>query len=179
MTAGEGTIHSEMPAQKNGLMRGFQLWVSLPSDEKYTKSKYSDIKRKKIPIIKEGNTSTKVIAGCYKNIKGPVDSGKTRLDFFDIKQTKGVQTLNLDKDKKHLIYMFESELKTAGMIFRERQGAKLYARIIIKCKKLTQFLLISGIPLREPIVKCGPFVLNMKIEICEAIQKYKNGLFGT
>lgn len=179
MTAGSGIIHSEMPAQESGLMRGFQLWINLPAEEKYCRPKYTDIKRTNIPIIKDENTTTKVIAGCYKNTQGPIASGTTNLDFFDIKQSKGAQTLNLDKDKKHFIYVYEGELKMRDMILRERQGTQIAKVVFMECEKLTRFLLISGIPLKEPIARYGPFVMNTKLQIFEAIEKYKNGQFGS
>ncbi len=179
MTAGKGIIHSEMPAQEKGLMRGFQLWVNLPSKDKYCDPKYLDIRQYDIPTVKEDSTITKVIAGSYNDTMGPIDSGATKLDFLDIKRTQSEQRLTLNEEKTHFLYVFEGELFIDGNLLMARCGTSLYENSTIYCENFVRYLVISAFPLKEPIVKYGPFVMNKKSQILKAIEKYKDGTFGT
>ena len=179
MTAGKGIIHSEMPAQEKGLMRGFQLWVNLPSKDKYCEPTYLDIRQNDIPTLKEGSVITKVIAGRFNDIMGPIDSGATKLDFLDIRRTQSEQRLMLNKEKKHFVYVFEGELIIDDKLLIARCGTSLHKNSTICCRNFARYLVISALPLKEPIVKYGPFVMNNKSQILEAIEKYKNGTFGT
>ena len=179
MTAGKGIIHSEMPAQEKGLMRGFQLWINLSSEEKFCNPKYSDISQYDIPNVKENFSTTKVIAGNYKDVKGPIDSGTTELDFLDIKQTNLNRELALQNKKKHFIYVFEGELIIEGNKLIQHCGITVQGNVTLNCRNFARYLLISALPLGEPVVKHGPFVMNTKSQILEAIEKYKIGKFGT
>ena len=86
-------------------MKGFQLWVNLPSKDKNCEPTYLDIRQNDIPTVKEGSVTTKVIAGRFNDIMGPIDSGATKLDFLDIRRTQSEQRLMLNEEK-NILCMF-------------------------------------------------------------------------
>ena len=83
MTAGKGVVHSEIPEQSKGLLRGFQLWLNLPKSKKFIEPKYQDIPSNKIPIVKIPEGSVKIIAGSFNNKKGP-GNPHSKMSYFDI-----------------------------------------------------------------------------------------------
>ena len=179
MTAGRGIIHSEMPLQKNGLMKGFQLWVNLPANEKMQKPKYRDIKKNEFIDLFDGSTQIKLIAGEYKGHTGPISGLTTELEYFDINILKENFKFYGKKNKNYFIYPFEGDLIVDNEVVPKRTGMKFTETVsILSRENQARFLLIGGRPINEPIAQYGPFVMNTKKEIIDAMSDYQKGYFN-
>lgn len=186
MTAGRGIIHSEMPQQEHGLMRGFQLWLNLPAAEKMKPAHYQDIPSNQIPVAEFGKgarikviASTAIIDG--KEISGPIQGLTTQPIYWDIHLPLG-ETFSHDIPATHntFIYVYEGAIEIGENARKLAAGnaGLLGAGDEIKATALaedTRFILIAGIPLKEPIAQYGPFVMNTHQEIEQAIQDYHTG----
>ena len=170
MTAGRGIIHSEMPLQKNGLMKGFQLWVNLPAEEKMKAPSYRDIKSDEIIYIDEGIASIKLIAGNYKHHTGPINGLSTQLDYMDIAMKAGTYAFDGSTNKNYFIYVFEGDVLVDGREILSRSGMCFSGNIDVYSDKSSRFLLIGGKPINEPIFQYGPFVMNTKSEILKTVE---------
>lgn len=189
MTAGRGIIHSEMPQQEEGTMRGFQLWINLPAAEKMKPAHYQDIPVKDIPIaaLSTGGT-VKVIAGSIKvneqNITGPVQDLSTQARYIDLHLNEN-ESFEHDIDKTHnsFIYVYEGEVSVGtegrhlakGHLGILQQGDEISVKAL---KPDTRLLWLSAQPIGEPVVQYGPFVMNTMEEIEQAITDYQQGNFG-
>ncbi len=191
MTAGRGVIHSEMPQQDSGRMRGFQLWINLPAKEKMKPAGYRDIPADQIPqVALPGGGSVKVIAGSpligEQRVRGPINPqpGSMATDplYIDVRLPAGTPvTLPVPAGHTALIYVYE------GQITVENSGAlgrlKTYAAgvlgdgdsVALRADADTRFILIAGKALHEPVVQYGPFVMNTREEIEQAIDDYRRG----
>ncbi len=184
MKTGRGIIHSEMPAMKDGKLLGFQLWINMPAKMKKNKPEYLYIKGNELGVHKDSEKIIKVIAGKYEKAEGPeknhnVDPIYFHIVLHDEKEFK----CNVPLGHNSFIYLLKGELKIgvknhnktadSNLILLER-GSKLK---VIACKN-SEFLFIAGKPIGEPIARGGPFVMNNKAEILEAIQDYNNGTFA-
>jgi redox-sensitive bicupin YhaK (pirin superfamily) len=184
MKTGRGIIHSEMPAMKDGKLLGFQLWINMPAKMKMNKPKYDFIKSEQITQYKDVDKLINLIAGKFKDKEGPVKGHNVEPIYFDI-ELKEEKTVNLEVPDTHnsFIYLLKGELKIgtnkhettndSTLILLER-GTKLK----ISANKKSKFLFIAGKPIGEPIARGGPFVMNTKQEILQAIQDYNNGTFA-
>ena len=184
MKTGRGIIHSEMPAMSGGKLLGFQLWINMPAKLKKNKPEYNYIKGNELGTHKDSESVVKVIAGKYKNVEGPEKNHNVEPIYFHI-------ILNEDKEFKcevpkghnSFIYVLKGELKIgkknhlkindSNLILLERGD-----QLAVKANKKTEFLFIAGKPIGEPIARGGPFVMNTKDEILEAIKDYNNGTFA-
>ncbi|MHA1931531.1 MAG: pirin family protein [Promethearchaeota archaeon] len=183
MTAGSGIIHSEMPAQTDGLLHGFQLWVNLPKTSKMMKPRYQEFLDKDIPTIEfsEG-IDIKIIAGELNGTRGPVRDIVTNPEYFDITIQKE-QSLELPVSESNTVfaYIYDGEAiiedknipKGNVVIFKEGNTVK----IDNKSRHPLKFLLISGKPIKEPIAWYGPIVMNTQHELQTAFTEYRNGTF--
>ena len=186
MTAGKGVIHSEMPKQTEGKMRGFQLWVNLPASKKMQAARYEDIKANVIPEFNLAEAARiKAIAGeAMVNgvpVKGYSDVPDTNALYLDVKLVPGGQiTLPLLDGDTVLIYVYEGKADIAGTSTASQMLSRLSDLGDVCVKNTddvdTQFLIISGTPLKEPIVQYGPFVMNSKAEIDKAVSDYRDGI---
>ena len=187
MTAGRGIIHSEMPQQLEGRMRGFQLWVNLPAKEKMKPASYRDIDPSEIPVVEIAGGRVKVIAGSFesadKRVDGAVRSTATDVSYFDIDLQPGAAFSQAVRGTHNaFIYMFEGAANI-GPAGQTRQvathtGAVLSSGDEVRVEagaKGARFLLLSGRPLNEPVVQYGPFVMNTRDEIEQAIRDYQSG----
>lgn len=184
MKAGSGVIHSEMPQQEEGRMRGFQLWVNLPAEEKMTPATYNDISAADIPGYEIGDVTVKAIAGDLAvngtRVPGKVRGLRTEPAYLDI-SVKSQQTLSVAIPEGHntLVYVYEGELRVAGTDYPLRAGMlgrlSHSGELELNVSSDTRLLVISGKPIREPIVHYGPFVMNSVEEIRQAIQDYQSG----
>ncbi len=186
MTAARGIVHSEMPQQTEGRMRGFQLWLNLPAKEKMKPAAYSDIPSASIPVASLGKGVTaKVIAGTLehdgKKTAGPMQGASTDPRYFDVHLAPlAVFEAPVPAGHNAFLYAYEGEAvvgpdrkplqhRAAGLLsdgdsVRIEAGAQ-GARV----------LLLAGRPLREPVVQYGPFVMNTHEEIEQAIADYNSG----
>jgi redox-sensitive bicupin YhaK (pirin superfamily) len=185
MKTGGGIIHSEMPAMTEGKLHGFQLWINMPAKFKMNKPEYIYIDAKEMQIHKDNNKKIKVIAGKFGEAEGPVKGHNIEPVYLDIEIEKDKE-FNFDLPSTHnsLIYLIEGEVKVGeqnhdpvkdSTLIILTRGEKLKVSGLTKAK----FLLISGKPIGEPIVRGGPFVMNTKEEILKAVQDYHNGTFVT
>jgi redox-sensitive bicupin YhaK (pirin superfamily) len=188
MTAGRGIIHSEMPQQVSGAMRGFQLWINLPAKEKMKPAGYQDIQNENIPRISLANGgSVKIIAGAYENegalVQGPIQGITTAPLFLDVHLPPNAEfEQRIPKELNAFAYLYEGELEIGGpMKAAPRQAAIVLGdgdRFKAQSGALgAQFILLAALPLHEPIVQYGPFVMNTRAEIEQAIDDYQNNRF--
>jgi len=182
MTAGRGVAHSEMPAQTNGQLFGFQLWLNLPAKEKMRDPWYADIPASDIPQIDlGGGNSAKLIVGAWNGVKGAGPDRDIAPFFADVTLVaNGTADVPVPSGHNGFIYVFEGDAKVGSETVRTGQigalssGDKLH---IEAAEQGARFLVVAGKPLREPIAKYGPFVMNTQDEIRRAIQDYQSGRF--
>lgn len=186
MTAGRGIIHSEMPQQEEGVMRGFQLWLNLPAAEKMKPASYKDIPSAQIPVGDLPNGGcVKVIASKLtigeKTLEGPIQGCTTDPYYWDIHlPNNGEFTHAIPATHNVFIYVYEGRVAVGD---DNRETPKGHAGLLsagdaVKFTALddgTRFILLAGIPLREPVVQYGPFVMNTTEEIEQAIRDYQSG----
>jgi redox-sensitive bicupin YhaK (pirin superfamily) len=183
MTAGRGIIHSEMPQQENGRMRGFQLWINLPAKEKMKPAGYRDIQASEIPSVSFEGGSLKVVAGTYRNTKGPAQGGTTEPLYWDVQLNAG-KAFAAEIPESHAVYVypFEGSIEVEDRVLKTHQGAVLGSGDTVKVKAGpdgARFLVLAAKPIKEPIVQYGPFVMNTREEIEQAIRDYQSGELTT
>jgi len=183
MKTGGGIIHSEMPAMTEGKLHGFQLWVNMPAKLKMNKPEYIYIDSKQMQVHKDSDKKIKTIAGKFGDAEGPIKNHNIEPVYFDIELEKDKDfNFILPSTHNSFIYLIEGEIKigaenhdkvNGSSLILLTKGEKLKVKGIIKAK----FLLISGKPIGEPIARGGPFVMNTKEEILQAVEDYHSGNF--
>jgi quercetin 2,3-dioxygenase len=183
MTAGRGLVHSEMPEQTEGLMRGFQLWVNLPASRKMTTPGYQEHPASRMPVERrEGGVRVKVIAGATaQGTAGPVTAESTDARYFDVELPDGsVFTEAIPRGHAAVVVVHEgklqigeSELPAVGLAQLGEGDAVQFRAVGGPAKAL----LIAGRPLNEPVAWHGPFVMNTTAELMQAIDDYQAGRF--
>ncbi len=183
MKTGSGIIHSEMPAMKEGKLHGFQLWINMPAKMKMSKPEYHYIDADQMSVYKDKEKRVKVIAGKFKNAEGPIKGHNVDPVYFDIDLEEG-HDFNFDIQPTHnsFIYLIDGEIKIGEKPHQAVKDSTLVLLTkgeILKVSALSnsKFLLISGKPIGEQIARGGPFVMNTKQEILQAIEDYHNGTF--
>lgn len=186
MTAGRGIVHSEMPEQEDGLMAGFQLWINLPARDKLTAPRYQEFPAEKIPVLQPADGVTvKLVAGELGGATGPVQGIATQPQYWDIGLAADTAfTAPVPESHQAFIYVFEGELQAGPAASRHAvqrgqmavlgQGDHLELQAGGDGARL---LLVAGLPLREPVARYGPFVMNTPQEIQQAFIDYQNGRF--
>ncbi|MEP7328132.1 MAG: pirin family protein [Betaproteobacteria bacterium] len=184
MTAGSGVIHSELPEQEDGRMEGFQLWLNLAGKDKMRAPWYRDIQSVDIPeyTTPEG-VVVRVIAGESHGVDGAMQRETTHPLYLDITMPAGTtfaQTLAA-KDNA-FVYVFRGEVAVTGTLVPSQRMAILANDsgsdgVVLRADERTRVLLIAGTPLGEPIAQHGPFVMNTKEEITQAVTDYQAGKF--
>jgi redox-sensitive bicupin YhaK (pirin superfamily) len=186
MTAGRGLVHSEMPEQVEGLMRGFQLWINLPARDKMTAPRYQEYAPERIPLVDAASgVRVKVIAGEVAGVRGPIDAAATDPTFLDLHlQPDGRFTHVVPRDYRAFAYVFEgaARIGAASAAVRVERGVLVVLgegeRIQIAADaEPARVLLLVGRPLREPVAKYGPFVMNTQLEIQQALADLRAGRF--
>lgn len=178
MKAASGVIHSEMPQQENGLMRGFQLWVNLPATEKMSEPGYQEYGDDAFPVVEEDGRRVKVLMGEYGGNTGPVKDGNTDVRYFDISLVKGKSfNTSMPNDYAAFVYIFEGDASVQGTPLPEHSFAVLSKgdQVKIVANTASRFILVAGKPINEPIVQYGPFVMNTEDEIHQAFTDYQQG----
>ncbi|MGQ9427255.1 pirin family protein [Gilvimarinus sp. F26214L] len=185
MNTGRGLVHSEIPEQEDGLMHGFQLWVNLPSHLKMSEPGYRDIPAEQIPAYDApGGVHIRVIAGDSEGTEGAVQQEATEPLFLDLRFSGAADhTLPVPADYNAFIYVYEGALKLgdAERNAEARQMAVLSnggaEGVRIQTSDKASALLIAGRPLRESIAQWGPFVMNTREEVEQAMSDYQSGVF--
>jgi len=179
MTAGSGIIHSEMPEQSEGLMKGFQLWVNLPASHKMCPPRYQDIPPEEIPWVAVGGSRVKVLAGEYQGTTGPVRDIITAPLLLDLSIPAGQsQTVTMPANHAAFAHCFEGGVEIAGTPLSEGMlGVLSEGNQVVICGSAAQsrVLVCAGKPIGEPIARWGPFVMNTEEQIREAISDYRQG----
>ncbi len=189
MTAGRGIIHSEMPEQEEGEMRGFQLWVNLPAKDKMCPPRYQNIEAAEIPeLMRPDGTVIRIIAGTVDGAEGPVRGIAAAPLYLDVTLPAGVVSDHeLTPGHNAFCYVFAGSAEigasetTAGTVVRDGELAVLGRGRAVRVRAGAggaRLVLVAGQPLGEPVVRYGPFVMNTRDEILQAIQDYQNGTFS-
>jgi hypothetical protein len=186
MTAGRGVIHSELPEQEEGLMEGFQLWLNLPASHKMQAPWYRDFKAAELPRLRtpEGAAVT-VIAGQCRGVAGAVQREFTEPLYLDIELQPGTAFEQpLPESHNAFLYVYRGQIEVVGESVPAQKMAILANQpgrdgVALTTKQGGRLLLIAGRPLREPIVQYGPFVMNSRDEIYQAMADYQSGRLAT
>ena len=191
MTAGSGVVHSEMPEPdffaRGGRMHGFQLWVNLPARDKMMAPRYQEVPAPRIPVrtSEDGNITVRVIAGESLGAGAVIDT-RTPIIYLDCELQPGARFVQpVPKDYNAFAYIVEGE----GFFGREARPATEKQAVLFANDgdvvalsaapgKPLRVLLIAGVPLREPIARYGPFVMNTRAQIIEAFDDFQNGRLG-
>ena len=195
MTAGRGIVHSEMPEQEQGRMRGFQLWVNLPARDKMTEPRYQDIPPEQIRAVRTaGGAQVRVVAGQFGDVTGAVQGVATAPLYLDVHLPAGA-AFEADVPSGHnaFVYVYEggicvdaragaptgNNMPAASSTVERGQLAVLGAGDYFSCRATdnAQFVVVAGQPLREPIARHGPFVMNTRQEIKQAFEDFNAGRF--
>jgi redox-sensitive bicupin YhaK (pirin superfamily) len=188
MTAGRGIIHSEMPQQEEGRMRGFQLWINLPASEKMKPAGYRDIQADEIPVAAlPGGGRVKVIAGTLDvagaQTRGSVQGSTTDALYLDVELPAGGRfSQPVASSYNAFVYPYEGEI-SVGPQDSAQQVETRSAALLSEGDRIdvtagaagARFLVLAGRPLREPVVQYGPFVMNTREEIEQAVRDYQSG----
>ena len=191
MTAGRGIVHSEMPEQQEGRMRGFQLWINLPARDKMTAPRYQEFGPEKIPQIDSGAARVKVIAGQIGGITGPIIQPATEPTYLDIALAPGTEfTHVLPADHAAFAYVYEGSVRigegAAAATVAAHELAVLGPGATVRLEgrsaasergAAARVVLVAGRPLGEPVAKYGPFVMNTREELMQAFEDFQNGRF--
>ena len=181
MKAASGVIHSEMPQQTGGLMRGFQLWINLPAAHKLSEPAYQDIAPERIPLHTDKGVKVRVLAGEHAGVRGPIDDPLTQVQYLDVALEPGAQFHReraADARYAAFIYVFEGDATVAGQAVPRHHFAVLGEGDTLDVNAGpvgARFILVMGRPIGEPIVQYGPFVMNTREEIEQAFADYRDG----
>ncbi len=191
MTSGRGILHEEMPRRgPDGKIYGFQLWVNLPARLKMIQPRYQEVKESSIPTLKKDGATIRVVAGSTFGQTGPVTDIAASPVYMDVSLDPDVK-FNLPIPASHttLAYVFEgeavftgdppaSEVVTVASVRMVRLGDGDEIQVRTENHPV-RFMLFSGEPFGEPIVPYGPFVMNSREEIEQALADLRNGTFVT
>jgi hypothetical protein len=186
MTAARGIIHSEMPEQEQGLMRGFQLWLNLPAKDKLGDPGYRDIPASEIPRLTTATgVEVVVIAGQFDDRdvqqSGAVQRPYSEPQLFDLRLPAGSQIApRLPDGHRAMLYVYEGVLELPGASTQGVPAGRLVrlsdrGELRLSSRDGARLLLIAGKPLGEPIVQYGPFVMNTREEIEQALRDFRDG----
>ena len=191
MTAGRGLVHSEMPEQEAGRMRGFQLWVNLPAKDKMVEPRYQEFAAERIPVVRPGaGVTVKVIAGEVgdgngQEVRGPIAQPATDPVYLDIALDAGTTwEYTLPEGHNAFAYVFEGDIALGDGEDARRLGLHemgvLGGGDVLKLQAGSggaRLIVVAGRPLREPVVRHGPFVMNTKQEVMQAFVDFQEGKF--
>ncbi len=185
MTAGRGIVHSEMPEQEDGLMWGFQLWVNLPASDKMIEPRYQEFPPEAIPETTIGGARVRVIAGRLDAVEGPVRAVATEPTYLDVALPPQTSVrLPLPAGHAAFAYVFEGAVGVGpgGAVRQVNRGMLAVLGDgdgvdLATGAEAGRLILVAGRPLREPVVKHGPFVMNTPQQIHQAIDDFNAGRF--
>jgi quercetin 2,3-dioxygenase len=189
MTAGGGIVHSETPSpaalQSGGRAHGFQIWVNLPARLKMTRPRYQELGADQIPTAQtpDGLAKVKIIAGEALGVRAAIDT-HTPIVYQDWSLQPGADvTIALDEAQRALVYVFSGSAQIGDLakavndgqlgVLGEGGAVRLRAN-----GEAARLLLLAGVPLREPVARYGPFVMNTERELMQAFQDYQSGRMG-
>lgn len=182
MKAASGVIHSEMPKQENGLLRGFQLWINLPAVNKMDHPEYQEFPATAFPVVETADYRLKVLIGHFGDAVAPIRDDLTQVTYLDVQLQPGRHFQHqLPAQHTNFIYVFEGNGQFNG------QNIWLHSLVAVGTgdgafdfaagKEGARFIVVSGKPLHEPIVQHGPFVMNTREQIDQALQDFQSSQF--
>ncbi len=190
MTAGRGVVHSELPSarvMKDGArMHGFQIWVNLPARDKMIAPRYQEISSSKLPSVQsaDGLARVRVIAGEALGVSAAIET-RTPIVLQDWTLEPGANVeVRIPETFDASVYVFENGATISGAEIAEGDFAVLGAGGVVRFERAKdakthgRLLLLGGVPLKEPVARYGPFVMNTEREIREAILDYQSGRIG-
>lgn len=182
MTAGKGIIHSEMPEQEEGLLAGFQLWVNLPAEQKMRSPRYQERTAAEIPVeTRDNGTQIKVVAGqTDEGTAGVIDNPFVKPLYLHVALPVGVAFEQaVTESDNSFVYVMKGQLGVGDKqrplnsgqlgVLERGDSVKLHA------EEASEFLLVSGQPLNEPVARGGPFVMNTREQVEQAFADYREG----
>jgi redox-sensitive bicupin YhaK (pirin superfamily) len=189
MTAGGGVVHSEIPdpefTRNGGRLHGLPLWVNLPKRDKLMTPRYQEVPAAKIPAATsaDGTVTVRVIAGESLGARAVIDT-RTPIQYLPFKLVRGAKvTQPVPRDYNAFAYVLDGELQADGeragrsqMVMFAQDGDEV--ELAAGTNSALEVLLIAGLPLGEPVERWGPFVMNTKAEITQAIEDYQRGRMG-
>jgi redox-sensitive bicupin YhaK (pirin superfamily) len=186
MTAGDGVVHSEMPAEEirrnGGRLHGFQLWVNLPRADKRMRPRYQDVRAAAIPVAEssDGKLRVRVIAGEALGKRAVIDT-RTPIFFLHFSLQPGARHVQpTPADHNVFAYVVSGAVTIGGRTLRDGQMALLGAgdAVELAADQPAELLLLGGKPLGEPVARYGPFVMNTRDEVVQAINDFRAGRMG-
>ena len=182
MKAGSGIIHSEMPKQDNGLMRGFQLWINLPAAHKMDHPEYQEFSSDAFPVVETPDYSMKVLIGNVGNAKAPIVDNLTEVTYLDVKVKPNKRFQHtFPAGNSNFVYVFEGTGRGNG------ENIPTHSLVIVKAEENAldfragpdgaRMVVASGKPIDEAIVRYGPFVMNTREQIDQAMRDYQSNDF--
>ena len=182
MTAGRGIVHSEMPEQEEGLMRGFQLWVNLPAKDKMGQPRYQEFSADRIPDVSPSpGVTVKIIAGHVGDVAGPVQQPATDPLYLDISIAAGAKFEQaIASGHNAFAYVYEGEVSVGAESVGKGELIVLGDgdSVTVSGNATTsRLILVAGKPIGEPVARYGPFVMNTQAEIMQAVQDFQAGRF--
>lgn len=188
MTAASGIVHEELHekefAKQGGLLEGIQLWVNLPKAFKMTAPRYQTLLGSEIPTVDLGGGAgrLRVIAGEFRGVKGPAKTFSP-VHLYDLQLAAGHRTeLALPEGFNSSLFVLHGQVVINGSQVVEEVEIALFEqrgeRVVLEAKQDATILVLSGEPIAEPIARYGPFVMNTRDEIIQAVQDYQAGKMG-
>jgi len=182
MTAGSGLVHSELPEQESGRMDGFQLWLNLPARDKMTTPGYRDIQSAEIPEFTLGEAVwVRVIAGSSHGVAGAVQRPVTAPLYLDVHfDAAGDFTQAVPEGFNGFVFAYRGDVEVGEVKVPTGQMAILANDgdgVVLRASAAARALLIAGKPLREPIAQYGPFVMNTREQLMQAVADFQAGKF--
>ena len=179
MTAGAGVIHSEMPADEirdnGGRLHGFQVWVNLPKKKKRVQPRYQEYTADQIPVVTEGRVTARVIAGSVGRVKGVVDT-RTPVTYLHLTLPPGTSfSQPVAASQNAMVYGISGPGEGDLTVYAHDGDV---VEVTNAEHESRDVLLLAGEPLREPVARYGPFVMNTKAEVLEAVEDFQAGRFG-
>jgi redox-sensitive bicupin YhaK (pirin superfamily) len=180
MTAGRGVIHSELPEQEEGRIEGFQLWLNLPAKDKLCPPWYRDIQSDEVPEWRGDGVTARVIAGEAHGVAGAMQREGTQPLYLDLHLDAGSAFEQpLPEGHNAFVYVYRGALSIGGQAVPVQRMAILANRgdgVALQAgADGARAILVAGRPLKEPIAQYGPFVMNTKEEIFQAVEDFRAG----
>jgi redox-sensitive bicupin YhaK (pirin superfamily) len=194
MTAGAGVVHSEMPSQRirkdGGRVHGFQIWVNLPARSKMMPPRYQEVPAGRIPVgtSEDGLTKVRVVAGEALGARAVIET-VTPIAYQDWTLLPGARVVHtLPADYDVLVYVFDGAAVVGegsaarkvsdGQMATLGPGEEITLACAASATRAARFLVLGGVPLREPVARYGPFVMNTELEIRQALIDFQSGRMG-
>ncbi|PWQ96861.1 pirin family protein [Leucothrix pacifica] len=174
MKAASGVIHSEMPKQEDGVMHGFQLWINLPAANKMDVPEYQEYTADAFPIVNTEAADVKVVIGEFNGVVSPIQDETTEVNYLDV-TLRADQSFQYDlpESNNSFLYVFDGEVLVNGQSVTEDELLTLPKDVDVSASTQgARFIVVSGQPINEPIVQGGPFVMNTREEIEQAVRDY-------